>query len=150
MRISDGSSDVCSSDLKYCCAKGEAAPHDAGRAAGRSLRAGSFRGRRMDFDAWRSLTAAFVEQVSRRRDAPFLWHKQDGRYRSQSWGEIARQVGEISRGLRNLGLQPGDRVVLVAENRPEWLVADLAIMAAGGITVPAYTTALTKIGRAHV
>src|SRR3546814_7538618 len=95
------------------------------------------------------LTAAFFEQVSRRRDAPFLWHKQDGRYRSQSWGEIARQVGEISRGLRNLGLQPGDRVVLVAENRPEWLVADLAIMAAGGITVPAYTTALTSDHR-HV
>ncbi|HEY9537855.1 MAG TPA: long-chain fatty acid--CoA ligase [Kiloniellaceae bacterium] len=103
----------------------------------------------MDFDACRSLTAAFFEQVSRRRDAPFLWHKQDGRYRSQSWGEIARQVGEISRGLRNLGLQPGDRVVLVAENRPEWLVADLAIMAAGGITVPAYTTALTSDHR-HV
>src|SRR3546814_16398372 len=101
----------------------------------------------MDFDACRWLTAAFFEQVSRRRDAPFLWHKQDGRYRSQSWGEIARQVGEISRGLRNLGLQPGDRVVLVAENRPEWLVADLAIMAAGGITVPAYTTALTSAHR---
>src|SRR3546814_9733813 len=82
MRISDWSSDVCSSDLgaesiltpcdigrKYCCAKSEAAPHDAGRSAGRSLRAGSFRGRRMDFDACRSLTAAFFEQVSRRRDA---------------------------------------------------------------------------------
>ncbi|MGE5766133.1 MAG: AMP-dependent synthetase/ligase, partial [Bacteroidota bacterium] len=103
----------------------------------------------MDFDACRSLTAAFFEQAARRQDAPFLWHKRDGRYRSQSWAEIARQVTALSRGLRGLGLQPGDRVVLVAENRPEWLVADLAIMAAGAITVPAYTTALTSDHR-HV
>jgi long-chain acyl-CoA synthetase len=103
----------------------------------------------MDFDACRSLTAAFFEQAARRQDTPFLWHKQDGRYRPQSWAEIARQVTALSRGLRGLGLQPGDRVVLVAENRPEWLVADLAIMAAGAITVPAYTTALTSDHR-HV
>ena len=42
------------------------------------------------------------------------------------------------------GLAPGDRVVLVSENRPEWLIADLAIMAAGCITVPAYTTNLPQ------
>src|SRR5690606_31655889 len=41
---------------------------------------------------------------------------------------------------RSLGLSDGDRVVLVAENRPEWALADLAIMAAGCITTPAYTT----------
>jgi long-chain acyl-CoA synthetase len=103
----------------------------------------------MDFAACRSLTAAFFEQAARRPDAPFLWHKQDGRYRAQSWAEVARQVSALSRGLRGLGLRPGDRVVLVAENRPEWLVADLAIIAAGAITVPAYTTALTSDHR-HV
>ncbi|MGF1628838.1 MAG: AMP-dependent synthetase/ligase [Kiloniellaceae bacterium] len=103
----------------------------------------------MDFNACRSLTAAFFDQAAQRREAPFVWHKQDGRYRSQSWAEIARQVKDLSRGLRGLGLQPGDRVVLVAESRPEWLVADLAIIAAGGITVPAYTTALTSDHR-HV
>lgn len=107
----------------------------------------------MDFDACRSLTAAFFDQAAARGKAPFLWHKapgeRGGRYVSQSWAEIAGQVKAMSRGLRDLGLQPGDRVVLVAENRPEWLVADLAIMAAGGITVPAYTTALTSDHR-HV
>ena len=103
----------------------------------------------MDFKACRSLTAAFFDQAAARPDAPFLWHKEDGRYRSQSWAEIAAQVRALSRSLRDLGLQPGDRVVLVAENRPEWLVADLAIMAAGAITVPAYITALTSDHR-HV
>ncbi len=96
----------------------------------------------MDFEACRSLTTVFFDQAAKRRDAPFVWHKEDGRFRPQSWGEIAEQVSALSRGLRALGLQPGDRVVLVAENRPEWLVADLAIMAAGAITVPAYTTFL--------
>ena len=46
----------------------------------------------------------------------------------------------MARSLKSIGLEKGDRVVLVAENRPEWFIADLAIMAAGGITVPAYTT----------
>src|SRR3546814_2642680 len=78
----------------------------------------------MDFEACRSLTAAFFEQASRRQQDPFLWHKQDGRYRPQSWAEVARQVTDFSRGLRSLGLQPGERVFLVAEYLPEWLVAD--------------------------
>jgi len=94
----------------------------------------------MDYQALTSLTALFFQQVATFGDGPFLWAKRDGTYRSQSWREAAEAVKDLSRGLRHLGLQKGDRVILVAENRPEWLLADLAIMAAGGITVPAYTT----------
>ena len=53
---------------------------------------------------------------------------------------MAEQVSALSRGLRTLNVEPGDRVVIVAENRPEWAIADLAIMAAGAISVPAYVT----------
>ena len=53
---------------------------------------------------------------------------------------MARAGSALSRGLRDLGVEAGDRVVLVSENRPEWVVADLAVMAAGAITVPAYVT----------
>ena len=94
----------------------------------------------MDYQALTSLTALFFDQAAAFGDGPFLWAKRDGTYQSQSWRQAAETVKELSRGLRHLGLQKGDRVVLVAENRPEWLLADLAIMAAGGITVPAYTT----------
>ncbi len=97
----------------------------------------------MDYKALTSLTALFFQQADTFGDGPFLWAKRDGTYRSQSWREAAQAVKDLSRGLRDLGLQKGDRVVLVAENRPEWLLADLAIMAAGGITVPAYTTNTT-------
>ena len=107
----------------------------------------------MDFNACRSLTAAFFDQAARRGDAPFLWYKapadKDAAYTALSWAEVARRVKAMSAALRERQLQPGDRVVLVAENRPEWLIADLAIMAAGGITTPAYTTALTSDHR-HV
>src|SRR5205814_1570895 len=68
------------------------------------------------------------------------WAKRAGAYEAISWAEAARQVSQLSRGLRVLGIRPGDRVALIAENRPEWLIADFAIVAAGAVTVPSYTT----------
>jgi long-chain acyl-CoA synthetase len=82
----------------------------------------------------------FFDQAEQGGNAPFLWAKQDGVYKSQSWAQTASQVSEMARGLKSLGVEPGDRVLLISENRPEWLIADVAIMAAGGITVPGYIT----------
>ncbi len=89
---------------------------------------------------WPNLAAMFFAQARRRGDRPFLWAKRDGAYRSLGWRDAAAQVSDLARGLRALGLQRGDRVGLVSENRPEWVIADLAIISAGGVTVPAYTT----------
>jgi len=94
----------------------------------------------MDYESCRNLAAMFFERAAERGDRPFLWAKRDGVYRSTSWLEAASQVNRLARGLRALGVARGDRVGLVAENRPEWIIADFAIMAAGAITVPAYTT----------
>jgi long-chain acyl-CoA synthetase len=94
----------------------------------------------MDYASCRSLPAMFFEVARERAGRPFLWAKRDGKYRSLSWAEAAEQVGRLARGLVALGLEPGDRVALISENRPEWVIADLAIMSAGGITVPAYVT----------
>ena len=103
----------------------------------------------MDYSTWSSLTELFFAQAKRHADKPFLWAKRDGRFQPWTWAEVPRGVKELSRGLRDLGLQRGDRVVLVSENRPEWVIADLAIMAAGGITVPAYVTN-TREDHAHI
>jgi len=94
----------------------------------------------MDFDNWASLPAMFFEQADRVGDKPFLWMKQDRRYQPVTWSTAARDVRRLAQGLRALGIGPGERVALVAENRPEWVVADLAVMSAGAITVPAYVT----------
>lgn len=88
----------------------------------------------------RSLVEAFGRSAALRGDGPFLWNKRDGAYRSKSWAETRAEVGKLARCLAGLGVEPGDRVALVAENRPEWCVADLAVMSAGAVTVPAYTT----------
>ena len=91
-------------------------------------------------DRWPSLTRMFFDQAARLGDAPFLSRKAGGVWVAISWRAAAEQVARLSAALTTLGVTPGDRVMLVSENRPEWCIADLAIMAAGGVTVPAYTT----------
>jgi long-chain acyl-CoA synthetase len=94
----------------------------------------------MDYASCMSLPAMFFEVAHERGEKPFLWAKREGSYHPLSWSEAAEAVTRLARGLAALGVDPGDRVALVAENRPEWVIADLAIMAAGAVTVPAYVT----------
>lgn len=93
-----------------------------------------------DFAGFPNLVAMFFDRAASRGDAPFLWAKRDGHWHSQSWTQAVAHVCLLAENLRALGLNPGDRVALVSENRPEWCIADLAIMAAGLITVPTYVT----------
>ena len=94
----------------------------------------------MTGEDWPNLVTMFFRQADRYGERPLLWHKREGRYVPLTWREVAVQVCMLARGLRNLGIIPGDRVVLAAENRPAWPIADLAIMAIAAVTVPAYTT----------
>ncbi len=92
------------------------------------------------FEQFPNLVTMFYRRAAERGNAPFLWHKADGRWQSISWAEAARQASSLAASLEDMGLKRGDRVMLVSENRPEWCIADLGIMAAGCITVPTYTT----------
>ena len=87
-----------------------------------------------------NLVELLLRRADERGDAPFLWAKQAGKWQPLSWAETVRQVCTLAQALVGLGLRPGDRVLLVSENRPEWCIADFAIMAAGCVTVPAYIT----------
>ena len=89
---------------------------------------------------WKNLVSMFYSQADRMGEKPFIWSKIDGSYKSLSWKEAAYQITTLSSSLKNLGIQSGDRVFLCAESRPEWIISNIAIMALGGITVPAYTT----------
>ena len=93
-----------------------------------------------DFEAAPNLVRLFLDRADERGDRPFLTARTAGTWQSQSWREAADEVCLLAEALRALGLDDGDRVVLVSENRPKWAIADLAIMAAGCITTPAYTT----------
>ncbi len=91
----------------------------------------------------RSLPAMFFAQAAKLGEKAFLWAKVDGVYRPHTWSAVAQQITTVANGLRAAGVKHGDRVLLVAENRPEWLIADLAVMSVGAIAVPAYTTNTT-------
>ena len=93
-----------------------------------------------DFDDFPNLVTMFFNRARQRGDTPFLWAKSGGKWHSISWTETARQVAGFAKSLIAMGLEKGDRVMLVSENRPEWCIADLGIMAAGCVTVPTYTT----------
>ncbi len=93
-----------------------------------------------DFDSFPNLVTMFFARARHRGDAPFLWAKIGGEWQSISWAEAARRVAGFAKSLRQLGLEKGDRVMLVSENRPEWCIADLGVMAAGCVTVPTYIT----------
>src|SRR3954464_4585942 len=94
----------------------------------------------VDYRTCPNLVKLFFDQAERLRDKPFLWAKHNDAWKALTWAESADQVRRLARGLIELGLKSGDRIGLVSENRPEWVIADLAIRAAGGITAPAYTT----------
>jgi len=102
-----------------------------------------------DIDEAKNLVALFLRRADEKGDAPFLSAKIDGQWKSTSWAEVAEKACLMAEKLREIGLRDGDRVVIVSENRPEWCIADLAIMAAGCITTPAYTTN-TERDHAHI
>ena len=67
-------------------------------------------------------------------------YKKDGRFVPLSTEMVRQEVERISFGLRSLGVVPGDKVILLAENGPWWTMTDYAILSLGAITVPIYTS----------
>ncbi|HSB60980.1 MAG TPA: AMP-binding protein, partial [Vicinamibacteria bacterium] len=90
--------------------------------------------------AIRTLCDVFFHSVDTFRKAEHLKHKVDGEWRAIPSDEFRTAVEELSMGLRALGVEKGDRVAILSENRPEWAFADLATLAIGATDVPIYST----------
>src|ERR1700737_3403555 len=73
-------------------------------------------------------------------DRAAVRHKQDGEWRDRSFAEVGATVAEIALGLIDLGIEPGDRVCILANTAPEWTYAGLAVSHAGAVVVPIYPT----------
>jgi long-chain acyl-CoA synthetase len=69
-----------------------------------------------------------------------LNYREDGKWHNIPAASFVEQVKNVALGLAALGVRPGDRIALLSENRPEWSIADLAILSLGAINVPIYTT----------
>ena len=83
---------------------------------------------------------AFERTAQARAHAPALTRKRNGSWETITWTEYRRQVRLAARGLMVLGVEPGDHVAIIGANSPEWFVADIAAIAAGGVPAGIYTT----------
>lgn len=90
--------------------------------------------------SYASMPELFMARTAELGDRPFLWAKRQGSWRPHSWRELAASAQSLARALPALGIEPGDRVMLVSESRPEWFVTDIGVMMAGAVTVPVYVT----------
>jgi long-chain acyl-CoA synthetase len=89
-----------------------------------------------------ALFFATIDRFGATRTA--LRAKRDGAWRDITHAELARQVRLTALGLKELGIQPGDRVGILSSNRPEWAVADYACLTARCTDVPVYPTLPAK------
>jgi len=87
-----------------------------------------------------TLAAAFHAQAARLRDRTFLKDKAGKTWREHSWRAVADAAGRLRAGLMQLGLAPGERIAILAENCPRWVVIDQAALGMGAVVVPLYTT----------
>jgi long-chain acyl-CoA synthetase len=87
-----------------------------------------------------TVVGVFLEQAERRGSAPFLHHWNGSAWEELSWSECRDRVLRIGAALVTEGVAPADAVILLSENRIEWILADLGIQAAAGVTVPVYAT----------
>lgn len=75
---------------------------------------------------------------------PIIMHKTGGKYVGISYSELRRKVELFAFGLASMGVKAGDRVSIISENRPEWVISDLAIVSLGAVDVPVYPTLTAK------
>lgn len=86
---------------------------------------------------------ALVNWAARMPDREFLLQPVSGSLRSTSFGQAENDARRMAAALLEMGLQPGDRVAILAKNCAEWILADIAIAMAGLVSVPIYPTAGT-------
>ena len=94
-----------------------------------------------------STISELFENITKRyadSDRPMLMQKVEGVYTGISYNEYRRNVEQFAMGLASLGVKQGDRISIVSENRPEWIVADMAMVSLGAINVPIYPTLTPK------
>jgi len=97
----------------------------------------------MDFKKYNNLIDLFFEQYDKQnKDKIFLSSLREPK-KNFSWKDVKHIVEHLANEISKI-IKKGDRCLLISENRPEWMISDLSIMLAGGITVPAYTTYVSR------
>jgi long-subunit acyl-CoA synthetase (AMP-forming) len=85
-----------------------------------------------------TLPEYFLHWEKTQPDAPFLRQPAGGQWKTLSWSEAGKQIRQIAAAIHTLGLEPGDKIGIVSKNCYHWIIADLAIMFGGWVSVPFY------------
>ncbi len=101
------------------------------------------------YPEWPNLAAMMFARARSWPDKPMLRGFRDGAWRGTSWGRFGRLAAAAARALRAAGIAPGDRVLIVSENRPEYPIAETALLALRAVPVPTYVTNTVE-DHAHV
>jgi long-chain acyl-CoA synthetase len=101
------------------------------------------------YPIWPNLPAMMFALARTWPDKPMLRAFRDGAWHGVAWGEFGRMAASCARHLRGAGVSPGHRVLIVSENRPEYPVAETALMAIRAVPVPTYVTN-TVADHAHI
>jgi long-chain acyl-CoA synthetase len=87
-----------------------------------------------------TLAEAFEQQVRKYGNRALLKAKIDKAWRDYSFREISEAAGRLRAGLAASGIKPGDRIAILADNCPQWVIVDQAALGLGAVVVPLYTT----------
>jgi len=93
---------------------------------------------------FRNLPEMFFARAARWADRPRYRVHRGGAWIERDWRTMEQTVREIAAGLVSVGIERGDRVAIFAATSPEWVELDLAIQAAGGVTIPIYHSSLAN------
>ena len=97
----------------------------------------------MKLNNYNNLLELFFDQYNKQNKKKIFLTNLGNPHHKLSWEKTYLLVNHLSNNISK-DIKLGDRCILISENRPEWLISDLAIMLAGGISVPSYTTYTTK------
>jgi long-chain acyl-CoA synthetase len=87
----------------------------------------------------KNLASLFWDTARRFPKKTALLFKEEGRYTKISWEALSKEVGATASFFIQKGIKPGDKIAILSENRPEWVVVDLAAQTIGAVTVPIYS-----------
>ncbi|MFZ0657975.1 MAG: AMP-binding protein, partial [Candidatus Binataceae bacterium] len=87
-----------------------------------------------------TLALGFERQVGKYGDRTFLREKRNKEWQSHSFNAVSAAACRLHGGLAQLGIRPGDRIGILSDNSPQWIIVDQATLGLGAVVVPLYTT----------
>jgi len=92
----------------------------------------------IDYNKYNTIPKLFWRQVKKFPDKTTIWYKQEGVWKSLNWKEYGTFSKEIGNALMATGIQKGDKISILSETRPEWVMCDMGIISSGCVTAPIY------------